>query len=95
MLSATTRVIVYDSSSLKSELLATGLECFRRLDSNSKCANNLDFLVDLLLSIGSELGGSHLRYQHERQRHFLAKHCARAFTDYPLFSYYRKAAVTE
>ena len=47
MLSATTRVIVYDSSSLQSELLATGLESLE-LGFEIKCANNLEFLIDLL-----------------------------------------------
>jgi len=47
MLSATTRVIVYDSSSLQSELLATGLESLA-LGFEIKCANNLESLVDLL-----------------------------------------------
>jgi DNA-binding NarL/FixJ family response regulator len=47
MLSATTRVIVYDSSSLQSELLATGLESLG-LGFEIKCANNLESLIDTL-----------------------------------------------
>jgi DNA-binding NarL/FixJ family response regulator len=47
MLSATTRVIVYDNSSLQSELLATGLESLE-LGFEIKCANNPESLVDLL-----------------------------------------------
>jgi DNA-binding NarL/FixJ family response regulator len=47
MFSATTRVIVYDSSSLQSELLATGLESLG-LGFEIKCANNLESLIDLL-----------------------------------------------
>jgi DNA-binding NarL/FixJ family response regulator len=47
MLSATTRVIVYDSSSLQSELLATGLESLG-LRFEIKCANNLESLIDTL-----------------------------------------------
>ena len=78
MFSATTRVIVYDSSSLQSELLATGLESLA-LGFEIKCANNLESLVDLL-SIDPELGGSYLRYQHERQRHFPGQALARALS---------------
>jgi two-component system, NarL family, response regulator DegU len=47
MLSATARVIVYDSSSLQSELLATGLESLA-LGFEVKCANNLESLIELL-----------------------------------------------
>jgi DNA-binding NarL/FixJ family response regulator len=47
MLSATTRVIVYDSSSLQSELLATGLESLA-LGFEIKRADNLESLIDLL-----------------------------------------------
>jgi DNA-binding NarL/FixJ family response regulator len=47
MLSATTRVIVYDSSSLQSELLATGLESLG-LGFEIKCANKLESLIELL-----------------------------------------------
>jgi DNA-binding NarL/FixJ family response regulator len=47
MLSATTRVIVYDSSSLQSELLATSLESLA-LGFEIKCANNLESLIDLV-----------------------------------------------
>ncbi len=47
MLFATTRVIVYDSSSLQSELLATGLESLG-LGFEIKCANNLESLIDTL-----------------------------------------------
>jgi DNA-binding NarL/FixJ family response regulator len=47
MLSATTRVIVYDSSSLQSELLAIGLESLG-LGFEIKCANNLESLIDTL-----------------------------------------------
>jgi two-component system, NarL family, response regulator DegU len=47
MLSATTRVIVFDSSSLQSELLATGLESLA-LGFEIKCSTDLESLVDLL-----------------------------------------------
>jgi DNA-binding NarL/FixJ family response regulator len=47
MLSATTRVIVYDTSSLQSELLATGLESLT-LGFEIKRARNLESLIDLL-----------------------------------------------
>jgi DNA-binding NarL/FixJ family response regulator len=47
MLSANTRVIVYDSSSLQSELLATGLESLG-LGFEIRCANTLESLIELL-----------------------------------------------
>ena len=50
MLSATTRVIVYDSSSLQSELLATGLDSLA-LGFEIKCANNLEALLTCSRSI--------------------------------------------
>jgi len=47
MLSATTRVIVYDSSSLQSELLTTALESLQ-LGFEIKSVNNPESMVDLL-----------------------------------------------